>query len=198
MGITEGGLVEIERKKKTVDQSILDPNIFIKDFPLEPWTPYLVTNRFVQQGISRCLAFSETESKWVRMKVDSEGRLITTAEVAAPTVVILQGRKYGEFVVADAVSVAAGGTLTHTGVDVNDYAKKTVLVSTTANCTVYVQVSDDNTNFYNIKTAADGDLSWNCNNEKIAIQIDHYAHYMRIVIYATVASTVTGIIMCQV
>lgn len=66
----------ILEKKRTFDQSILSENIYIKDFPLDPWTPFLKTNNFVQQGINRLLAFDLAEKKWVRIRADSEGKLI--------------------------------------------------------------------------------------------------------------------------
>jgi len=188
----------ISLKKKTMDQAILDPNIFVKDFPLDPWTPYLKTNNFVQQTISRILGYSETEQKWVRIKIDDEGRLITTGEVEAPGAVTLEGRKYKEWTIADGVDLAAGGTLTHTGIDVNDYSGVSILVSSTGNSTVYVQISDDNMNWYDVKSPADSDRAWNCNNEKIAIPLNLYAHYMRVVIYASTASTVTVKVIAQV
>jgi len=198
MTISKEAEARISEKKKTFDQLVLDPNIFVKDFPLDPWTPYLKTNNFVQQTISRILGYSDTEEKWVRIKIDSEGRLITTAEVTAPAVQTLGGRLYKEWTIAEDVSVSAGGTLTHTGIDVNDYSGISVLVSSTGNCTVYIQVSDDNTNWYDIKSLSDGDRAWNCNNEKIAIPMNPYAHYMRIVVYATTASTVTVKVIAQV
>lgn len=103
--------------------------------------------------------------------------------------------------VIDSQNIAAGGTITHEGENVEKYSKITALVSTDQDCTVYVQLSDDNTNFYDIKTEADGDLSWNCNNEKIAIPLSDYtAKYLRLVIKNNSGSTatVTAVIMAQV
>ena len=198
MGISEEAERRIVEKKRTMDQFILDPNIFVKDFPLDPWTPFLKTNNFVQQTISRILAYSPDEEKWVRLKVDEDGRLITTAEVTAPSNITLAGRLYEKWTIADGVSLPAGGTLTHEGINVNDYSGITVLVSSTGNSTVYIQVSDDNTNWYDVKSPADADRIYNCNNEKIAIPLNLYAVYMRVVVYASTDSTLTIKVIAQV
>jgi hypothetical protein len=210
MGITAGGLAEIEKKKKTVDQTILDPNIFIKEFPLDPWTPYLVTNRFVQQGINRILGYNPTEKKWVRLQVNDEGKL----EVATITTVqnkfyngtdwenlpglagvgpysVLRDREFEDVTLASAESLNALGTFVSAEVDVSGYARKTVLVSTTQNCTVYYQISHDAVTWFDPKTQADGDIAFNCNNEAIAIAINDCAHYIRVVVYNASASAAT-------
>lgn len=198
MSISSEAERRLKEKKKTFDQYILDPNIFVKDFPLDPWTQFLKTNNFVQQTISRLLGYSDTEQKWIRVKMDSSGRLITTAEVTAPANQTLVGRSYKEWVITTGTSVAAGGTLTHAGIDVNDYSRVTVLVSSSGNSTVYIQASDDNTNWYDPKTVADADITHNCNAEKIAINVPVYAHYLRVVVYATTDSTVALTIIAQV
>lgn len=222
MGITAGGLAEIEKKKKTVDQVILDPNIFIKEFPLDPWTPYLVTNRFIQQTITRLLAYNPDEKMWIRVNVDSDGNLIFTRSarfyLTEPTALsetayapmridsrhylmtMLSSRDATDIKVFDAVSLDAYGTLTHPGEDVSDYGGKTLLISTTQDCTVYVQFSDDNTNWYDWCDAAGVAMSFSVNNAKKAMSIDDYCHYIRIVVYnaAASAATVTGVISCVV
>lgn len=104
-------------------------------------------------------------------------------------------------VVLDSESIAASGTITHAAEDVEKYSKITALVDTDQNCTVYVQLSNDGTNFYDIKDLSDNDISFTCNNEKIAIPLSDYtAKYLRLVIKNNSGSTatVTAVIMAQV
>ena len=113
---------------------------------------------------------------------------------------IITGSEYKDFIVMDNVSVDAGAVVTHTGIDVSKFKEKTVLVSTNKDFTIYVQVSDDNENWYDIKSETDGDLSWNCNNEKIAFRVPHFCKYMRVVAKnnATDAGTIRCVVSCQI
>lgn len=197
MGITAEGLRRIKEKAKTFDQAILDPNIFIKDFPLDPWSAYPKTNNFIQQGITRALGYSPDEEKWVRLRVDSDGRLYTTSEVTALQNVNLYARRYKDVVIADSVPVAAGELLVHSGVDINDYSKVTTLVASTKACVIYPQVSNDNVNFYDVKAADDTTRTFACNNEKIAFQLEVHGHYYRVVITTAVANTIDLAVSCQ-
>ncbi|MHC1610038.1 MAG: hypothetical protein ACXQTW_00270 [Candidatus Methanospirareceae archaeon] len=98
------------------------------------------------------------------------------------------------------MSLPASGLLTHDGVDVWGHCCIAFLVSTDQNCTIYMQGSDDNVNWYDFKSATDSDRSWNCNNEKIWVPINICAHYVRLVVYNAAASTatVTGVITAMI
>ena len=119
----------------------------------------------------------------------------TGLENEAPYVSI-KDRESEDTVVFDAVSLDAYGTLSHNGIDVSRLTKKIVMVSTTQNCTVYVQFSDDNANWYDLVDSTGSAFTWGVNNVKKAMTIDDYSHYMRVVIYnnAASASTITGVI----
>ena len=117
--------------------------------------------------------------------------------LAAPQV-SLRDRELADFTIFEDVSLSAGSILTHTGIDVSSYSRITVLISSSGNVDIYPQVSDDNTNWYDIKSEADADLVYNCNAEKIAIPINLNAHYFRIVIYANSDSVVTAKVCAQV
>jgi len=116
------------------------------------------------------------------------------------TAKVITGSEYKDYVVMNSVSVDAGAIVTHTGIDVSRFKKITVLVSTTDDFTIYVQVSDDNSNWYDIKTDADGDISYNCNNEKIAFKVEHFSKYMRVVAKnnAASAATIYCVVSCQI
>jgi len=223
MGITPGALAEIEKKKKTVEQIILDPNIFIKDFPVDPWTPYIHTNNFIQQGVNRLLGYDSAEGRWRRLACSTDGWLLgvnlikgyylnTEPDAFTSDVVSdirVNSRKIlmvdhadhemDQYMVFDAVSVPGTSLVVHEGIDVSGYHKISVLVSTTQNCTVYIQGSDDNTNFYDLKSDADADLTWNCNNEKIWFRVLPATRYFRVAVYnsVAVAATVTGVVHGQ-
>lgn len=218
MGISEGARRQIDEKKKTQDQLVLDPNVQIKDFPVDPWTPYFKSNNFIQQGVNRILGFSTGDGKWVRLKVDSEGRL----EVAGISSANMQAQFNGTFVpwkgltsgsggvditghdmqvtkVLDAVSIPSSGAASHFGLDISSDDRTTYLVSTTTDCTVFLQHSDDNVNWYEHKSAGDVDRTWNCNNEKISFSQEHAMRFVRIIVQnlGSAASTATVVIVGQ-
>jgi len=121
----------------------------------------------------------------------------TSGNLAAPQV-SLRDRESVDFAIFEDVSLAAGNILTHTGIDVSSYSGISILVSSSGNVDVYPQISDDNTNWYDVKSGTDADRVYNCNAEKIAVPMNLYAHYFRIVIYANTDSTVTAKISAQV
>jgi len=195
------GECEVKLNEKTNDPVDLTVFSTIKS----PFDRFFITNT-AQAGkecilmVGRAAAFETQElptglkvwdgTAWQKGKGDSDGRLF-----------IYHGKRDAvDYKVFDAVTLPGTGTLTHTGLDVSDYRKVTIMVSTTQNCTVYVQVSDDNTNFYDPKTVADADITHNCNNEKICFDVPVYAHYLRVVVYNNTATDaiVTGIVSCQV
>lgn len=218
MVLTTEGRKHIEDKKKTVDQWILDPNIFIKDFPLDPATKWIKTNNFMQQSLARILGYDYTNNQWARMRIDVDGRL----EVAGVTTLsqanifahdgsvyaylrmstekalwqLLYDRDAMDATVLDAVSAAAGAAVSHGGLDVQKYTGKTLLVSTTTNCNVYIQFSDNNIDWYDWCDAAGAAITFACNNSKKAFSIDDHCHYIRTLIHNTdgsSASTITAI-----
>jgi len=200
-------------QRRTQDQLVLDPNIFLKDFPVDPWSSTQWTNNFIQQGINRCLGYSSDDSKWVRLNVDEDGKLevsgITTLEAAqikwyngsswvnfaglagAAPYVAVHSRDAADYNVFDAVVVPALGTIAHTGIDSSGYASMTFYVSSTGASTVYLQFSDDNVNWYDMKSVADDTRSWSCSSEKIAVHGDIATHYVRIVVYNTAGANNT-------
>jgi len=189
MGVTPGAQAIIDQKRKTIDQFILAPNIFLGDFPVDPWTPYLKTNNFVQQTISRMLGYDAASGKWWGIRADSSGYLRNRATIF--------DHEATDYTVFDAVSVPAAEVVTHDGIDVSGCPYVSFIISTTLACTVYVQGSSDNVNWHDLKSDADADLSWGCNNEKIWFRIPFYTHYVRLVVRngGAVAATITGVIM---
>lgn len=200
MGITPGAKSRIEEKYRTTDQRIQDPNMFVKDFPVDPPGLFLKTNNFVQQGLNRLLAYSPTEEKWVRVRVDKHGRLAMSQETAEMGWIKLEDREAATIKVFNADSLPAYGIITHEGQDVSGYAKISILISTTQSCTVYVQGSDDNVNWYDYQDETDTARTWACANEKIWFRILNNARYLRILVYnsSSGAATVTGVICGQV
>jgi len=151
-------------------------------------------------GINRLLAYSPGEGKWVRVRVDSEGRLSMSQDVDELGWIKVEDREAATIKVFDAVSVPALGLVTHEGQDVSGYSQISILTSTTTSCTIYVQGSDDNANWYDWKRVHDTDTTWACDNEKIWFKVDANVRYLRVLIYnsAAVAATVTGVVCGQV
>ena len=104
---------------------------------------------------------------------------------------VIAGSEYKDFIVMDNESVDAGAVLTHTGIDISKFRTVTMLISTTGNCAVYIQFSDDNTNWYDLCDAAGTAYEYTVNNEKKAIGINDFAHYMRVMVKNNDESPVT-------
>lgn len=104
---------------------------------------------------------------------------------------ILGRRETNTIEILDSESVAAGGTITHSAVHSGNYAGLTVLISTDQDCSVWVQFSNDQTNWYSLTDAAGTTLKYNVNNEKKAIGVNDISDYIRIVIYNNAGSSAT-------
>lgn len=167
----------------TKDQKILDPDIFIDQLPVDPFTKDIWTNNFIQQGLNRLLGYNPDEKKWARIRVDSAGKLHIRD-------ITIGGREAEDVTLFDTVSLVDDGLLTHEGIDVSTYAGKTILLSTTGTCTLYVQFSNDNTNWYDWCDAAGTAMSFTVNNVKKAIGVDDHCHYIRLIVHNTSGSTV--------
>jgi len=191
MALTDAQKRIIEERYTTRDQKILAPNIFIKDFPLEPPGLFLKTNNFVQQGLNRLLGYYPTDEKWLRVTCGSDGGLLLSQDSDTPGAVRIQDREAMDVKLLDSVAVPATSLVTHVGEDISDFSAVTIQTSSTGNVTIYFQTSNDNVNWYDVKTTPDTDLSFNCSAEKTSIYLIPSAHYFRVVIYATTASTVT-------
>lgn len=108
-------------------------------------------------------------------------------------------RFVAEFQIVRDMDLPASALLLHTGIDIGRFSRVSVIVSTSASCTIRFQVSDDNTNWYEVKEYPDTDMSFNCNNEKIAIQLVPYGLYFRVALQVgTSAATVTLVVLAQV
>jgi len=73
---------KFEEPKRNVEQLLQDSSVFIKDMRIEPYTPLLRTNNFLQNTLSRLLGYSPTERKMIKLKCDEEGRLAVYEEPA--------------------------------------------------------------------------------------------------------------------
>ena len=99
----------------------------------------------------------------------------------------------------DNVTVADAGTAASTGVNVEKFTKKVLIVQTNRSMTVRVQASDDDVNYFDWKTVADADITHNCNNEKILIEIPFTTTFFRVVATnsAGAAGEISARLMCH-
>jgi len=65
--------------KKIVEQLFIDPETLATDFPTQPFHPIYITNNFVQQTLSRLLAYNRTSKRWYPLLVDDQGRLVISS-----------------------------------------------------------------------------------------------------------------------
>jgi hypothetical protein len=102
----------ISKFAKTTDQIINDPNIYVENFPLDPWTPVIKTNNFMQQTLSRNLAFDDVDMRWTRLIANKYSYLVTgkktvelysfddvTVTTASPKGVYLKDLEYEEITI---------------------------------------------------------------------------------------------------
>ena len=209
---------ELAEKQEIIKQFIQKEGMSVDDLPLDPRIDAYVTNNFLQGTLSRLLAFDDTKKKYVVVKVDSSGNLKTTASVTnniygsrggtaqAISANLLgglfidpSGRDLTVDVVINSLSVAAGASVTHQGVDVAHAAKITGLVSSTVDTTVRPQLSDDNVNWYDLVDETDTLRTFAVNNQKRAFRIESGTKYLRLFITnnSAVAATITAVIMGQ-
>ena len=206
---------DLAEKQEIIKQFIEKESMNIADFPLAPRVDAYVTNNFLQGVIARLVAFDDTLKKFVVVKVDSVGNLKTTASVTnniygdlngvaqairANSLGALRfdpfGRTFDNFDVFLSEPHPIAALLASVGIDVSGYETLSLNVATTNTCTVTVQLSDDNVNWYEIKTAADADLSWACNNEKINFSIPNFSRFVRVLVQNTAgaAGTTTAVL----
>jgi len=187
--------------QEIIKQYAMAKEMQIADFPLDPRVDSYVTNNFLQGTLARLIGFDDGSKRFRLLKADSSGRLIVSQTVSvafaaqvAGVATALQGnslgalrvdnfgRTFDNFDVFISEPHPSLGLLSGIGIDVGGYADLSVNVSTTNACTVTIQVSDDNVNFYEIKSAADADLSWLCSNEKINFSVPNFSRFIRILV----------------
>ena len=209
---------ELAEKQEIIKQFIQKEGMSVDDLPLDPRVDAYVTNNFLQGTLSRLLAFSDTKGKYIVVKVDADGNLKTTASVTnnifgrrngaaqAISANILggmfidpSGRDLTVDIVVNNKSVPGSGNITHAGIDLQHAAKITCLVSTNAACTVRVQFSDDNLNWYEFVDETDTARTYSVNNQKKAFRIDNAAKFLRLFITndTTADVTVHAVVMGQ-
>ena len=190
---------DLAEKQQIFKQFIQKESMAVDDLPLDPRIDAYVTNNFLQGTLARLLAFDDTKKKYVVVKVDSSGNLKVTASVTnniygnrggvaqaisanslGGLFVHQSGRDLTVDTVMDAVSIPAGGSATHDGIDMQHAAAMTVLVSTNNNTTIRPQISDDNTNWYDIVNEADTLITFAVNNVKKALRLSSAAKYLRL------------------
>lgn len=201
---------ELAEKQEIIKQFAQSKNMQVADFPLDPRVDAFVTNNFLQGTLARLIAYDENNERFRLLKSDSSGRLIVSQSVSVAFAALVNnvatslqgnslgalrvdnfGRTFDNFDVFTAEPHPANGLLTGVGQDVRGYENLSVNVSTTQPCTITIQVSDDNANWYEIKSAADADLSWNCSNEKINFNIPNFSSFMRVLVLNTNATAGT-------
>ena len=94
-------------------------------------------------------------------------------------------RGYGSTVLIDAsTAIANNGYIATVAEDISEYSSVSIMVVTDGSLTVQYQLNDDgtDTDWFDPKNVSDTTLTWNCNNEKVAIPVDVAGNYIRIFI----------------
>ena len=185
------------------------PNMRIADLPLHPRLDSFVTDNFIKPSFAYMLIYDATAKRWITAKADSSGNIKTTASVTnnifgsrsgvaqAISANILgglfidpSGRDLTVDAVMDNLSIPAGGSATHDGLNMQHAAAITVLVSTNNNTTIRPQISDDNVNWYDIVNESDTLITFAVNNVKKALRLSGAAKYLRLFVTNNAAAAV--------
>ena len=92
------------------------------------------------------------------------------------------------------VSLSQYDILTHYRIDASSKTKALIQVSSTGRATVYIQYSPDEDNWYDLVDENGTPINFEVQNEKKAYPIESAGHYLRIVVYANTATTVTAVV----
>lgn len=200
MTITPEAERRIREKKKLIQQFIIDPKFLVPDVHIEPFTPHLQTNSFVQRSLDHLLGRRLDTDKWTSIAVDDEGKLVLSDNLDYAGWTKIADRECATFKVFNNVNLPGLGLLSHGGVDISGFQEVSFAISTNVGCTIYLQYSDNNTDWYDLKAVDDTDRSWSCNDEKIFVTGSVAARFMRLVIYNTTGNTatITGVITGRV
>ena len=200
----------IAERKKLKNQFLQFDKATIVGIPVDEWTPYFHTNNFFQRTLAHTLGFDDTNQKFRLLQVDSSGNLKVSQTVSVVCAADFNGTNVNlkanalnallvdpsgrDLTIDSAIvnqSVPGSGNITHNGIDVSHAAKITCLVSTTAACTVRVQISDDNINWYEFVDETDTARTYSVNNQKKAFRIENAAKFLRLFVTNDTASAVT-------
>ena len=69
-----------EEKKKLIDQFIREPDFLNTEIFISPGAPFLRTNNFIQQTLSRLLGWNQDNKEWRALRVTNDGRLYITSQ----------------------------------------------------------------------------------------------------------------------
>jgi len=103
----------------------------------------------------------------------------------------------------DAYSASVGEVVVSASVDVGIYSQHSINVSTNENCNVYYQVSDDDVTWYeplkneDLTPTIDGPYPVDTKNYNIKVT-GRPTKYMRVVVQAVAAATITVVLTSQV
>lgn len=88
-------------------------------------------------------------------------------------------------------TVVTNATVVSGAVEIDGFEKLNIYVKTSTSFTVYLQTSIDGVLWYDVKSIADADITFNCNNELIcAPYANVVAFYARVVVKAVATGTV--------
>jgi len=182
----------LEERKKLVDLIVKNAKLFVSESSFDKSVYYWRSNNFIQNTLSRHTVFDPSTEKWFHARGDSNGYQHVKTYAYE--------RDMKVYHIFDNVSIPATSVITHEKLDCSCAGAVSFFINSTASVTVYVQLSPDGNNWFDLKSNADADRSWNCNNESICCQIVPCARYVRIVVYNAGSSTVTvnGWVACQV
>lgn len=182
----------IERVQKTIRTQLLHkPSMYSPETWVSQWTPFFFTENKIGQTLAREMFWDNVNKRWLLSRCDSDGNLLVRQYDLT--------REAMDVTLIDTVALPGSGIVTHVGEDVSGYSRKELIVTTTGDATIYVQFSDDNSNWYSWYDVQDVVVTFTCSNEKKAWEIIDHTHYLRILIYnsGTSSITVSARLMCQ-
>lgn len=170
-------------QKKLVETLVSKPELKFGQFELRDYWKFWRTNNWLQWTAAFNQVYDYADNKWYFLKGDSSGFSYVKN--------IMLSRNSADLEIISDLVIDANATLILPSLDVAEYSGKTLLVSTSGNCTVYPQFSYDETNWYDWCDAAGVAISYAVNNVKKAIGINDFCHYLRFTVKNETAAAVT-------
>jgi len=112
--------------------------------------------------------------------------------------VTIKDREVEDHYIFTDVSLSQYNSLTDYRIDASSKTKALIQVSSTGRATVYIQYSPDESNWYDLVDENGTPINFQVENEKKAYPIETAGHYMRVVVYANTATTITAVVTLTV
>ena len=160
----------IDESYKTQDVKVLSDKTRVADFPTEPRLLHFKTNNFIQQGLSRLLAYDASHNHFQLLQCNAEGELIVGLSRI--------WRDRISLTVFPATSIPSPGGLVSAALPIDGLRDLQVFARASAALTLIPKFSNDGTNWHVARTAADAAVVFALTTEQRSFPLVGIAPYL--------------------